>query len=513
MNVDNETLCKELVRFWRQYGILLSSGVPVIEALEIQSTESGLAEVRDAIADIQAAVRNGKSMSKALEPLRDLFSAGVKALCRAGEAAGTLEVVAERIATGLEKGALDVSGRGGEEPAADGDVAEAPDADVIESWNRLIQAAICARASAIHLEPTRGGGQVRLRIDGVMQPPDALDRETYDALVSRTMLAANVNLSEKRLPQDGRILLSVEGRELDLRVSFSPYINGYSAVIRILDRKDLPLGLDRMGASDQALAELRRWTRESHGMFIVTGPTGSGKTTALYAILLESASPGRKVMTVEDPVEFIFDGVLQAHLQTRRGLTFPVLIRSFLRQDPDVIMVGEIRDRETAELCVAASLTGHVVLTTLHTETATAAPGRLADMGLPGWLLRDALKGVACMRLVRKVCPECKEPCDPEALRDIPDLPEDVLSATGFVRGKGCERCCGTGYRGRMALFETLPMTPDIRGLIASDASAEDLRRGAKDAGMTTLLQDAARKAAEGLTTLEEAMRVAGRLG
>ena len=494
-----------MVRFWRQFGILLSSGVPVLKALTVQAQE--LPVVRDPLALVATAVRNGKRMSQAIASLPELFSSSVVALCKAGEAGGVLDVVAERIAKGLESGSLPVWGAPAEAATLE---------EEAKNWGQvvvdLVSEAVRAGASDMHFEPTRDGGQVRYRIDGVVQAPRPLPRDEYEAVIGCLKVLANMDVAEMRLPQDGRIQVEVDGRDLDLRVSLCAYATGLSAVVRVLDRATVPLGIDKLGCSAETLEALTDWTRRPHGLHIVTGPTGCGKSTLLYSLLALLNTPDKKILTVEDPVEFLIDGVLQAPIRPDIGLTFPRVVRSFLRQAPNVILVGEIRDRETANVVVQASLTGHLLLTTLHTQTATEVPGRLVDIGLDPWLVSVSLDGAASMRLVRQVCPQCAEPFEPDealvagVLAGLPDA--DALRQATFKRGTGCEHCHHTGYRGRTGIYEVLPLASDIRAMIRANASAKELRRAAIQAGMVTLRHDGARKAAQGVTTLEEVLRV-----
>ena len=503
---NEAALRQELVRFWRQLGLLASSGVPILQALKIHELECREAKVREAIAAMAESIRRGRKLSDALAESPGLFSASVVALCRAGEVGGVVDTVAERIAKGLENGALDV---GGEDDAAveAAPVEAAPDG--LPIFQRIIMDAAKARASDIHVEPTESGGQVRLRIDGAMAAPEPLDRPSFDALIAHIALMANMDIAEKRRPQDGRICLNIEGRDVDLRVSCCSYIHGYSAVLRVLDRRLVHIGLADVVLDEKTRDEFQRWAREPNGIFVASGPTGSGKTTLLYAIIKEAATPQRKVMAAEEPVEYLIEGVLQAQLQTRLGVTFPALMRSFLRQDPDVIMVGEVRDSETLQICIQAALTGHAVFTTLHTATATDVPRRMVDIGAPGWLVRDSLRGVSSMRLVRRVCANCAKPYRPDDLDKLAGLPDgEALAKAEFVRGEGCEKCRRTGFRGRIGVYETLPMTPSVLEAVAANVPPGELRLLAKAEGMATLFNDAARHAADGLTTLEEAVRV-----
>jgi len=504
-----QALLKQMTRFWRQFGILISSGVPILEALKIQEAEAEQWQVRDAVGRIWRTIEGGKPMSAALQEVPSLFSAGVIALCRAGEHGGVLDVVAERIAKGLENGALALS-TAEEGEAVVGQATES--AGVVDRVSGLLEDAVKSRASDIHFEPTDDGGRIRLRIDGVLSEYEALDDDAYNAVITRLMIMANLDIAEKRRPVDGRIRINLANKDLDLRCSMMPYVTRTgrkgSMVIRILDTSAPVLELDRI-CDGEVLETVREWARRSNGVHIVSGPTGSGKTTMLYSVLLAATTPERKVMAVENPVEYLLPGVLQAEVRANIGCTFPVLIRSQLRQDPDVLMIGEIQDRETAMLLPAISMTGHLVFTTLHTETSTEIPRRLVDIGLAPWLVKVCLSGAMGMRLVRKVCSDCREHSEAAPLDVLSGLPdEQALKSAAFVRGRGCERCNGTGYRGRIAVYETLPMTPEIRDMIGENVPPSDLREAAVETGMVTMRHDGCRKAAAGLTTLEEVSRV-----
>ena len=504
----------ELVRFWRQFGLLLSSGVPILEALKVLRAEIEMAELQGVIDSIHDAIKAGKNMHGALAKFPDFFAPSVIALCHSGEGAGCLDVIAERIAKGLESGALaTTTPPGAPVETSEPDDKAADEEDVIQRVTNIIVNAYQSRASDIHVEPTAAGGHVRLRIDGVLQAPQPLEKEVYDSVISRLKIMANVDLAEKRRPTDGRIKMRIKGRDLDLRCSFACFLvegrRDYSVVMRLLDRQAVLLDVDRIGASPETLAELKKWPQQPNGIYIVTGPTGSGKTTLLYALLQLANTPERKVLSAENPVEYLIPGVMQAEVQDGLGVTFPNLIRSFLRQDPDVILVGEIRDFETAIVEVQAALTGHLVFSTLHTNNATSVPRRLVDIGIEPWLVLDALRGVAAMRLIRKVCQNCKEPYTSEILDVLSGLSDEAaLRQATFVKGKGCDQCHGVGYRGRMGIFEIMPDAPELPPLIARNVSPAELREAAVAAGMVTMRHDGLRKAAQGLTTIEEVVRV-----
>src|SRR6266478_3708432 len=384
-------------------------------------------------------------------------------------------------------------------------------APVVRAVNDLIEKAVELRASDIHIEPFHTGLVVRMRIDGLLRPVAAPAGVLPQAVISRIKIVANLNIAERRLPQDGAARLRAGRTDIDIRVAIMPTQHGESAVIRILPKDRGLLVVDRLGFWPADETKLRRLLKLPHGMIVITGPTGSGKTTTLAMILSILNEPGRKILTVEDPVEYEIPGVNQAQIKPAIGLTFAAALRSFVRQDPDVIMVGEVRDSETAHVAVHASLTVHLVLTTLHTETAAAAVPRLLDLGVEGFLLKSTLRAVVAQRLVRQLCDRCKVP---KTLTEA-DLAEDPrLGALGlrtdetFQAGCGCERCGGTGYRGRLGVFEILELTNEIRELIGEKTDGLKIDQTAIRAGMTTMLDDGVAKCRAGLTSPAEILRV-----
>jgi general secretion pathway protein E len=380
------------------------------------------------------------------------------------------------------------------------------DAPAIRAVNRLIAEAVDARASDIHLEPGEDALVVRFRVDGMLREVHRLPQSIRHAVIARVKVVAGLDIAERRLPQDGRMRVAVRGHEIDLRVATAASIHGESAVLRILDRSKLALDFTTLGFDPDLAAGLRAAVHRPHGIVLVTGPTGSGKTTTLYAALAELNGVERKLLTVEDPIEYRLPGVIQTQVQPAIGLTFASALRSFLRQDPDVIMVGEIRDAQTAEIAVQAALTGHMILSTLHTNTAAGAVGRLIDMKVEPFLLASVLAAVLAQRLVRRLCLECSVRYIPDkAARHDLDLPKK----TEFHRPVGCPACNGTGYRGRVALFEFLPIDATLSRLILNRADARTIEEAAGAAGHRTLLQDGYAKAAQGLTSIEEVLRVA----
>jgi len=397
---------------------------------------------------------------------------------------------------------LEVKGPGAEggEETAEGD------APIIRMVYGLILEAHRLRASDIHIEPLEKRLRLRYRIDGNMQEMRDPPKRLQSSIISRIKIMSNISIAEKRLPLDGRIALATsDGPTLDLRVSTVPTIHGESVVMRILDKKNLMLGLPELGffADDQAILE--RTINFADGIFLVTGPTGSGKSTTLYACLNTINKPDRKLITVEDPVEYQLPGVNQVAVNTEIGMTFAAALRAMLRQAPNIIMVGEIRDVETASIAINASLTGHLVFSTLHTNDAPSAITRLVDMGVKPFLVSSSIRAVLAQRLVRKICPECKEPYTPTEveLRAL-NLTAASLAQARFAKGRGCDRCRGTGYKGRAGIFEIFTVDDEIRHLINEGAPVSKIRQRARDLGMRTLREDGIRKVVSGMTTPEE---------
>ena len=390
-------------------------------------------------------------------------------------------------------------------PKGAGETAEG-DAPIIRMVYGLILEAHRLRASDIHIEPLEKRLRLRYRIDGNMQEMRDPPKRLQSSIISRIKIMSNISIAEKRLPLDGRIALATsDGPTLDLRVSTVPTIHGESVVMRILDKKNLMLGLPELGffADDQAILE--RTINFADGIFLVTGPTGSGKSTTLYACLNTINKPDRKLITVEDPVEYQLPGVNQVAVNTEIGMTFAAALRAMLRQAPNIIMVGEIRDVETASIAINASLTGHLVFSTLHTNDAPSAITRLVDMGVKPFLVSSSIRAVLAQRLIRKICPECKEPYTPTEveLRAL-NLTAASLAQARFSKGRGCDRCRGTGYKGRAGIFEIFTVDDEIRHLINEGAPVSKIRQRARDLGMRTLREDGIRKVVSGMTTPEE---------
>jgi general secretion pathway protein E len=384
-------------------------------------------------------------------------------------------------------------------------------APVVRAVNDLLEKAVELRASDIHIEPFRSGLTVRLRIDGLLRPIPSPPGLLPQAIISRIKILAGLNIAERRLPQDGAAQLHVSRIDLDIRVAIMPTQHGESAVIRLLPKDRGLLDFEKLGFFPHDEKKLRTLLKLPHGIIIVTGPTGSGKTTTLATVLSLLNEPTRKILTIEDPVEYEIPGVNQSQAKPTIGLTFAAAMRAFVRQDPDVIMVGEVRDSETAHIAIHAALTGHLVLTTLHTETAAAAVPRMLDLGVEGFLLKSTLRAVIAQRLVRQLCDRCKTP---RGLSHADFAADPRFEALGFKPGetmydpKGCERCGGTGYRGRVGVFEVLTIDEGVRGLINAQTDGNTIDRAAVLAGMTTMVDDGVAKCRAGITSPNEVLRV-----
>ena len=383
----------------------------------------------------------------------------------------------------------------------------ASEAPIIKLVNLLITRAVESRASDIHIEPFEDELKVRYRIDGVLHDVETTPKKLQAAIISRIKIMSKMNIAERRLPQDGRIRLKVGEREIDLRVSTIPVLYGESVVMRILRKEGIVIDLEQLGFPQQTLSAFNQLITKPHGILLVTGPTGSGKTTTLYGALDKINSPDKKIITVEDPVEYQLKGVNQIQVKPQIGLNFANTLRHIVRQDPDIIMIGEVRDLETAEIAIQSALTGHLVFSTLHTNDAPSAITRLIDMVVENFLLSSTVRGILAQRLVRIICPACREP-DP-SIADKQEL--SILGITGdtnLYKGKGCEQCAFTGFYGRKGIFELLVVDDEIRRLILDNADANQLRAEGRRRGMRTLLEDGADKVMAGLTTPSEIFRV-----
>lgn len=380
------------------------------------------------------------------------------------------------------------------------------EAPIIRLLNAVLMEAVKEKASDIHIEPYEKGIDVRFRVDGMLNKVLGPPKIIHDALISRIKILAGLDIAEKRLPQDGRIKLLIGGKDIDIRVSIIPTAMGERAVLRLLDRQTGVLGLEMLGLSDSVLDRFRQNLSRPNGIILVTGPTGSGKTTTLYASLLRLNTEDRNIITVEDPVEYQLGGIGQMQVNPKIGLTFASGLRSILRQDPDIMMVGEIRDLETAEIAVHASLTGHLVLSTLHTNDAPGAVARLVDMGIEPFLAASSLVCILAQRLVRVICPHCREAYTPSTQElvylNIENPPEHLY------RTKGCDKCMGKGYLGRTGIYELLEITPEVRTMIVERKDAQAIKAAALGSGFRTLQSNAVEKILDGTTTIEEVMRV-----
>jgi type II secretion system protein E len=395
-----------------------------------------------------------------------------------------------------------------EGPGGEDDAALAEDAGLVKFVNQIFTEAVRDRASDIHVEPMEDELRIRYRIDGVLHKiPISIELKRFQAaIVSRLKIMSNLNIAEKRLPQDGRIKLNCLGKEIDVRVSVIPNVWGEGVCLRLLDRANMSVSLEELGMPPEVLKHFKQLITEPHGILLVTGPTGSGKTTTLYAALQKINNVEDKIITVEDPVEYQLPGIKQIHINPKIGLTFGNGLRAILRHDPDIIMIGEIRDLETAEIAVQSALTGHLVFSTLHTNDAPTAITRLVDMGLEPFLVASTVEGLMAQRLVRRICKHCKMECHPKDL-DVAEgiVPADIKT---FWRGKGCDECRGTGYKGRQGVFELVVVDDGLREMILKRDGANRLKKYAMDHGMRTLRDDAWDRVRAGVTTPEEVMRI-----
>ena len=444
------------------------------------------------------------------EALDDIAFAYRRAVHTEDATAADVERLIERLTTqasrGIELERADAANGGEDGLTADvRDLANQP--PVVRYVNLLVRDAYDAGASDIHLEAARTGLAARFRVDGVLTAAPEPPNELHHAIVSRVKLLAELDIAERRRPQDGRIRVRLEERELDIRVSTVPTMFGESVVLRLLDRGGRPVALGELGMSADVHERVERLAGRPHGMLLVTGPTGSGKTTTLYAALQKRDTLAEKIVTVEDPVEYQLNGITQVPVHRQAGVTFATALRSILRQDPDVVMVGEMRDGETAEIAVQAAMTGHLVFSTLHTNDAIAAIPRLLDLGVPEYLVAATVEGVLAQRLVRRICTDCREEYRPSA-EQVALLAGRPSKRVMLWRGTGCLACRGTGYRGRVGIYELLVMTDDIKDAVARRASRAELRALAERAGMRPLRVDGWTKIEAGLTTIAEVLRV-----
>ncbi len=385
-------------------------------------------------------------------------------------------------------------------------VEEAP---IVRLANLILSQAVGDGASDIHIEPTREGVRVRYRVDGILQEAMQLPKKAQASLISRVKIMASMDIAEKRAPQDGRISLMIDGKQWDFRVSTLPSAFGEKVVLRVLDKSAISIGLHRLGIMPKTLEQLENLIQRTYGIMLVTGPTGSGKSTTLYSVLSKLNSPEKNILTIEDPVEYELPGITQVGVSPKAGLTFAAGLRCMLRQDPNIIMVGEIRDAETGTIAVEAALTGHMVLSTLHTNDAPGAVARLLDMGVEPFLISSAVVGVLAQRLCRMICPKCKVSYQPpmDAVRRL-GLSSETTQGVKFYRGRGCDYCKGTGYKGRTGIYELMTVNDEIRELTLQRASSHRVKEAAIANNMVTLKADATEKVLLGVTTLEETLRV-----
>ncbi len=385
----------------------------------------------------------------------------------------------------------------------------ASEAPIIRLVNRLILNAVEEGASDIHFEPFENEFKVRYRIDGVLHNAESPPNRLKDAIISRVKIMAKMDIAERRLPRDGRIKLKVLDREIDFRVSTLPTVFGESLVMRVLDREALILDLEKLGLPDALLPDYIDLIKKPYGMILVTGPTGSGKTTTLYTTLAKINAPENKIITLEEPVEYQLRGINQIQVNTKIGMTFASGLRSIVRQDPDIILVGEIRDRETAETAIQSALTGHLLFSTLHTNDAAGAISRLLDIGVENFLLSSTLLGILAQRLVRVICPNCRQQVVPEEkLVKAMNLSPREVREVEFFAGRGCDACNHTGFKGRIGIFEYIPVDEDIRREITAKSGTERVKAVAKEKGLLTLRQDGWNKVKQGITTISEVLRV-----
>jgi type IV pilus assembly protein PilB len=389
------------------------------------------------------------------------------------------------------------------------DISADDEGPIVRLVDLIFEEAVRTRTSDIHFEPFENRFVIRFRIDGVLQEIQSPSKKLQGPILSRLKLMSGMDLSEKRVPQDGRIQKIIMGRQFDFRVSSLPALHGESIVTRLLEQSGVLLGLEQIGFMDDNVAHFKKMIRQPHGIILMTGPTGSGKTTTLYSALNVINTIDTKIVTVENPVEYQIEGINQVQIQEEIGLTFALALRSILRQAPNVLLVGEIRDKETAEIAVSAAMTGHLVFSTLHTNDAPGANTRLVEMGIKPFLVASAIQAIIAQRLVRTICKECKEEykADPLVIRDLGFDPEEYKDAT-FYRGKGCEVCNYSGYKGRTAIHEVLQNSDEIRELVLNNASTDEIRKMARKQGMRTLREDGWKKTLRGDTTMVEVARI-----
>jgi len=460
----------------------------------------------DVFATDEIRLVTGKEVIPLIAPEEEIIAAINEAYRSAGE---TLDSVLKTFHG--DEIDIETGGRASTDGAISDELMEAGAPPIVQLANAVIQRAIEDKASDIHLEPSRDGVRVRYRIDGILVDGLDVPKGAQAALASRIKIMADLDIAEKRAPQDGRISLRVNGKHFDFRVSTLPAVYGEKIVMRVLDKSNISVGLHKLGLLQHTYDMYESMLMRSYGIILVTGPTGSGKSTTLYSSLAKVNSGEKNIITIEDPVEYEIPGITQVGVNNKANMTFAAGLRAMLRQDPDIIMVGEMRDQETAMIAIEAALTGHLVFSTLHTNDAPGAIARLMDMGVEPFLIASSTVGVMAQRLLRRVCEKCKQPYEPprDAIRRLGmNLDEIDKSRVTFYRGRGCDVCKGTGYKGRVGCYELMPVSDKVRELILAHASAYAIREAAIEAGMRSLKEDAMEKILLGMTTLEESLRV-----
>ena len=497
----------EQVSYWATFGMLLSTGVPVLETINLLCEGTQDARLLESTKAIHKAIMEGKTISSAMAGYPDVFASEVCAAVDLGERTGQLDAQSLRIAEALKLGNLSLL-LPPSMPATS--AAEKEEPVVVRAFNDLIARAVREQASDIHFDPAGDGrGRIRLRIDGVLRDIEPLPEGIFPQIITRVKILCGLETAEHRQPQDGVIMMDAGGTSVDLRLNIVPTIAGERLVLRLLDRQHAPLALNEIGLEGEDLAKIKRLCTLPNGIVIANGKTGSGKTTLLYAMLMEIDRDAAAVITVEDPVEYRLPGVAQMEVKPQAGLTYPRLIRSMLRQDPDVIMVGEIRDLETMTLVAQSAVTGHLLFTTLHASTSPGAIVRLLDMGIEPFMVNSSLAAVISQDLVRMLCPDCRKPSKP-ALHSLPPRAVEFVKSRGdatFYEPAGCGRCHGTGYRGRTAIHEILIMDDRIRQAVADSKDVSAIRDAAIASGMKTMLESGLEKAARGITSIAEVLR------
>ncbi len=507
MKKIEEELRKELGIFCNKVGHLINAGIPLLQTLDVVAKEMEGSDVGKVIPQIKDDVKKrGESCSKAFSKYPELFSDSFLDIIRAGEQRGILDTNLLKLAEWFEKGesaVLYVS----DEPTPIKFAEPKPNAEIVKLVNDIISEAVSKRASDIHILPEEEKIRIRFRIDGVIQDIRELPKEKGHSLISHLKIMAKMDIAEKKLPQDGRILMEFKGKKLDLRVSTLPAIFGEKMTLRVLDRSLMLSSLKEITTPEE-ISLMKKLYQKPNGLILTTGPTGSGRTTLLYSILNEiKKEKGINITTIEDPVEYLLEGITQIPIRPQIGLTFAETLRSVLRSDPDVIMVGEIRDLETVMMVLRTAITGHLVLSSLHVKGAISTIRRMTDMGVKPFLIAQALAGIIAMRLVRILCPECKEKYNPTE-REYKQLGLDSSKKISIYRPKGCSKCNNTGYHGRMALYEIFIPDKEIKDMIGANEDIESIRKEAIKREMVTLKQAGIKKILAGLTSINEVFRV-----